>query len=254
VLKPDSILVILDEQEKKIWLWQGRKTSFLARRMVMRTVQTIKRFGYEINGDRISDFSDIVIVDEKDFSKDEQQTLYETLKEKFLKASAAAEAAAESEAVKEEKKVSEPAVEELAEELPEPPEIPAQGEETPVKPPVEVVEPSVEAEQAYEPQPEAPAAKVVEETAESPLTEEERALPNVDIKVGLLISSVLKEFPEIYISVHGTNVIMESAEGTLTIFRILDRELELSPDFDFRGKQETIIAHYRDLLSQLLIR
>ena len=68
-LNPNSIQIILDEQLEKIWLWLGRDTSFLARRMVMRTIQTIKRFGYEKDGDRLENLNDIVIVDEKDFTR-----------------------------------------------------------------------------------------------------------------------------------------------------------------------------------------
>ncbi|GAI83401.1 unnamed protein product, partial [marine sediment metagenome] len=46
-LNTNSILIILDEQLERLWLWLGRDTSFLARRMVMRTTQTLKRLGID---------------------------------------------------------------------------------------------------------------------------------------------------------------------------------------------------------------
>ena len=281
-LNTNSILIILDEQLDKIWLWLGRDTSFLARRMVMRTTQTLKRFGFEKDGDRIEGLSEIVIVDEKDFTRADQQTHYETLKERIIQVSAAHEAAVELKPVPvaEEEKLPKseiPIPPIVTEELPEPPPLPPpevdelevspsetmagdqeESQLTPL-PPVDSDIPEASAETS-EPitveTPEIPQERIAIpngdisiQTPHSPLTASERDIPSVDIKMGLLIAAILKEFPEIFISVHGSNVVVESAEGTLTVFRILDRELELSPDFDFKGKQETVISHYRGIIS-----
>ncbi len=61
----------------------------------------------------------------------------------------------------------------------------------------------------------------------------------------------MQEYPEIYVSKQGSSIIVESPEGTLTVFRLLERELELSPEYDFKGKQEVIISHYSTFLANM---
>ena len=74
---------------------------------------------------------------------------------------------------------------------------------------------------------------------------------SIDVKIGLLLNSILEVFPEIYIAKHQDIVAVEGNEGTLTTFKILEKEIEVSSDFDFLGKRDAVLNRYKELISKM---
>jgi hypothetical protein len=73
---------------------------------------------------------------------------------------------------------------------------------------------------------------------------------SIDVKIGLLLNSILEFFPEIYIARHQDTVAVEGNEGTLTTFKILETQIEVSSDFDFLGKRDQVLSRYKDLITK----
>ena len=243
-LTSDSTIIILDDSDHKIYIWQGKNIGLVERRTVARTAQTLKRFGYSNNNVHYDGFTDVIILDESDINKPDIRSHYDTIKEHLLRIEAGQDL--------EDTPNVEPTSPPMDNQQPE--VIPAD---------VVVTEPSEEVEMVTEKDPkESPSSDepVILESSgptfsiikqgNDEITPDEIP-PSASLKTGALIFAIMQEYPEIYVSKQGSSIIVESPEGTLTVFRLLERELELSPEYDFKGKQEAIISHYSAFLADM---
>jgi len=74
----DSVLFLIDEENKKNWLFIGSNVSFIHKRGSMRVANSLKKFGYEINGSIVGrKCSGLEIIDKT-------EETYDTEKEKIF--------------------------------------------------------------------------------------------------------------------------------------------------------------------------
>jgi hypothetical protein len=137
-------------------------------------------------------------------------------------------------------------------------------------PSVEVPEPKKKAEPATEdalgtplemPPGIAPPMEKKEEEPEpsKPVEEEPDPFPvggldvniNADVKAGLLIFSILRQFNELYLVLQGNTIRIEGPTEPLTNFEISGNDLVVSPKLKFGGRQDEVLQFYKELIGRI---
>jgi hypothetical protein len=80
-INDDNILFLIDEVNYKNWLYIGSNTSFIHKRGAMRVANSLKKFGYELNGSIIGrKCTDLEIIDKtSDQTKQDKEEIFYSL-------------------------------------------------------------------------------------------------------------------------------------------------------------------------------
>ncbi|MHA1917370.1 MAG: hypothetical protein ACTSUV_03540 [Candidatus Ranarchaeia archaeon] len=268
-IKPDvdhfvseKIIIVVDEYNDTVWVWQGALTPLVQRRACLNPANSMKRAGRHYKGETIGfNSNNLEVIYERNLTDPEYQKKLDVLKEAVKNSTPKDGILSIIDFTKKpimgstmQSSASQPSPEPTPEPTPvsyippsepeAPPLEPSAVPETPVPEPVEEDIPE-EVQTVVEPEVKVEVEPEVEEIVK-PV--EEKVEPIVESKVGLLLNSILEFFPEIYVAKHRDTMAIEGNEGTLITFKILDREIELSPEYDFNGKKEEVLEYYRNLI------
>ncbi|MGQ4914023.1 MAG: hypothetical protein ACP6IU_04640 [Candidatus Asgardarchaeia archaeon] len=234
----DNIIIVVDEFNKAVWLWFGAGTKMLFKRGAERVAHGLLGHGLDYGNIKVGVGCDnLYIIDEKNLDDSTVRSQFELLKSTLRKVKVIDGKLAEIES------------EEGVAVTPQPPPRPSIPSPPP-KPAVETIPEKKVAPTAEVPAPKKAPAKVQKAVA-VPEVKIEPSKISPDVKAGILIYAILSHFPEIYIAKHGNKLVVESEEGTLSIFKILKDSIELEPSYDFQGRQNKILETYNNLIQSL---
>lgn len=240
-LKGENVVVVIDEPNEVVWLWIGQQISFVRKRAASRIANSIKRFGYEVQNILVGKgIKTLEVIEESLLGESDMKEKYEKLKRlvqsdfspvgKFLVSFGDKAIAA--------KPVGLPEVETIIQPAPQPPEPQASPEvDVNVQP-----EPSTPAVLKITPQ---EIMSQVSNASETPSAPKE-SLSDVlgSIKTGILITSVMKEYPELYVNCRSAKESeeyeLEAPDGTVCKFRVDGSKLIISPESTFGGEEKKI--------------
>ncbi|MHA2407466.1 MAG: hypothetical protein ACXACA_03770, partial [Candidatus Ranarchaeia archaeon] len=227
-----NVLIVLDELNSTVWLWAGESATMIETRTALRLAKGLKSSGFTYGNTVINPQADFLTeIYEKDLDTEDKKN-----KRKLVQLLASIE-----------KVPTDPNLGFIPKGM-----IPS----------VEVLEPPKEKEPATEdalgnslemPPGIAPTKKKKEEkpTKPSKLVKEEEPEPfpvgaldaniNADVKAGLLLFSVLRQFNELYIVLQGNSIRIEGPTEPLTNFEISGNDLVVSPKLKFGGRQDEIL-------------
>ncbi|MHA1731099.1 MAG: hypothetical protein ACTSU5_04115 [Promethearchaeota archaeon] len=237
-LKPDRIVIVIDEENQLIWMWSGKQNGIVKRRTALRQAESLKGHGHTIGKAIIGrGIRKIIEIDDRKVGRVEEDTQNFEKFEKLLDtpvrevgdnivifATGGEAAPSAAPAIKPSPKPQTVKVDEK-EAKPKPAAKPKL--ETPkieVKPkPKPAAKPKLETPKIeVKPKPK-PAAKST--TAGSGGGEVPAAL-KAELMKGLAILAVLSEFSDIYVSKKPSDVIsLESLDGDICAFKIKDGEV-----------------------------
>ncbi|MHA2059925.1 MAG: hypothetical protein ACW976_04020 [Candidatus Ranarchaeia archaeon] len=237
-----NVLIVLDELNKTVWLWVGESATMIETRTALRLAKGLKRSGLSYGNTVINSQAEYLTeIYEKDLDTEDKQN-----KRKLVQLLASIEKVPTdpnlgyipkgmipSVEVPEPLKEKEPATEDaLGESLEMPPGIAppvSKKEEKPSKP--------SKLEKEEEPDP-------------FPVGALDSSI-NADVKAGLLLFSVLRQFSELYIVIQGNTIRIEGPTEPLTNFEISGNDLVVSPKLKFGGRQNEVLQLYKDLIKRI---
>jgi len=240
-LVSDSIVFVVDEFNKAVWLWFGADTKMLFKRGAERMARGLLGHGLDYGDIKVGVGCDnLIVIDEKSLDESSVRENYEKLKSTLRKAKVIDGKLAVIET--EEGALAPPVVTPSPRKPAPTPKPEPITQQVPPPAPQPVEKPTV-----------APAKVVVreEKKEKAPEVKIEAAKISPELKAGVLIYALLTHFPEIYIAKHGNKLVIESEEGTLSIFKILKDSLELEPSYDFQGRQNKVLETYNTLIKKL---
>ncbi len=236
-INSDSLVVVIDELDGKLYFWMGKNRSLVDKRAAMRVAKSILKSGFAYGKFHVGHgLGEMVEIDESSLSEPEAKeklaalnSLFKRpykLKDKFLAEVEVTLPTPEA--------VSPPAhpPETEREEAVMPEQVEAQAEEA-VPPPLEEQHPT-------------PAA------VESPLIDPELV---GKVKLGLLFNILTEEFPVLFVSRKegeaGPVFEFESSEGPIARVSVEGKDLVVSYGSDFAGRRDKIIGTLKNLVAKL---
>ena len=74
-LTPDKSIIVLDEENQKVWLWHGKGRGLVSRRTALRQAQSIKGHGYQAGNAIIGrDLNAIIEIDDRKVGREPEST------------------------------------------------------------------------------------------------------------------------------------------------------------------------------------
>ncbi|GAB4308038.1 MAG: hypothetical protein Kow0069_05950 [Promethearchaeota archaeon] len=235
-LKPDNIVIVIDEENGVLWLWQGAANGLVKRRTSLRQAESLKGHGYTVGKSIVGrGITKIIEIDARKVGRVPEMT---ELNEKFMKlldqpyrevgdhivvfTSAEAAAPAPATAAKPKPKLEAPKVEAKPAAVETAPGSPAPAAASTAKPKLEppkvkpAAKPKLEAPKVeVKPPAAAPAAQPVPSPAQIP-----PALKTELLK-GAVIMAVLSEYSDVYVSKKADGKFsVESLESEICTFRV----------------------------------
>ncbi len=238
-LKGENVVVVIDEPNEVVWLWIGHQVSFVRKRAASRIANSIKRFGYEVQNILVGKgIRTLEVIEESLLGEPDIKEKYEKLKRllqtsfspvgKFLVSFGDKEVAT--------KPVSLPEVETIIQPAPEPPE-PQASPETEVS-----AQPKSSTLGALKITPQEIINQV---SAASERSSAHKGSPSDvlgSIKTGILITSVMKEYPELHVNCRSAKdneeYELETPDGIICKFRVDGSKLVISPESTFGGEEK----------------
>jgi len=233
----DSSIIVLDEENLKLWLWHGKRQNLVSRRVALRQAEALKGHGYQIGKSILGrDIKQLIEIDERKIGRDpetdatneELQKLldreYQEIGDNIISFSIV-------------DKVKPP------EEIPKPtPAVPSVSipEVKPVKTEEKIISPATE----YEPKKEIPKTVTPEPKIpieEPPKTVQEEPKPSKEIptisdaRIGFVLISILEEFNDVWASKKDDgSIAVEIMDGPVCEFQIEGTVIKFSTN-SFKG-------------------
>jgi hypothetical protein len=74
-LKPTSSIIVMDEENKRVWLWHGKARMLVPKRTALRQAQALKGHGYQAGNAIVGrGISEIVEIDDRKVGHDPETT------------------------------------------------------------------------------------------------------------------------------------------------------------------------------------
>ncbi|MBS7248754.1 MAG: hypothetical protein QXW47_04935 [Candidatus Jordarchaeales archaeon] len=236
-INSDSLVVLLDEVDDRLYLWMGKNRSLVDKRAAMRVAQSIMKGGFSYGKLQVGrNLKELVEIDESRLSEPDVKGSFDALNAVFKRNYTAKD-----------KMLVEVAV-----------EAPSSAVEAPA-PPVKEVEEAVGAPPA-QPAREAPSAAVKPRpeavmSVEAKATEVEPELVG-RAKLGLLFTLLAEEFTELLVSCkveEGVPVFeFESPEGLIAKVSIDGKDLVISYGSKFAEKRDKVISKLKEIIGKIL--
>jgi len=240
-LKGESVVIIIDEQNEVVWLWIGQQISFIRKRAASRIANSIKRFGYEIQNILVGKgIKTLEIIEESLLGEPDIREKFEQLKGLFKSKSSPVNKFLVSfgEKAMTTKPVSLPAEETIIQPAPQPLE-PQPSAEV-----VASVQPKSSTPETLKITPQEMISQVSASTETPPAPQENLSDVLGSVKTGILITSVMKEYPELYVNHRSgedsEEYELETPDGTICKFRVEGSKLIISPESTFGGEEKKI--------------
>lgn len=246
----DSSIIVLDEENLKLWLWHGKRQNLVSRRVALRQAEALKGHGYQIGKSIIGrEIKQLIEIDERKIGRDPETDVANEEFQKLL--------------VREYQEIGDNFIsftivskEKLPEEIPKPtPAVPSVPipEEKPKK--VEISEPELKPvkteEKIISPATEYEPLKTVQKEP-TPLKE----IPTIsDARIGFVLVSILEEFNDVWASKKDDgSIAVEIMDGPVCEFQIEGTGIKFSIN-SFKGidaQKKTAIQEKFVELSKML--
>ncbi|MFX0096885.1 MAG: hypothetical protein ACFE7E_03910 [Candidatus Hodarchaeota archaeon] len=240
-LNGESVVIIIDEQNEIVWLWIGKQISFVRKRAASRIANSIKRFGYEIQNILVGKgIRTLETIEESLLGEPDIREKFEQLKGLFRSKFSSVNEFLVSfgEKTVTAKPVSLPAEEIIIQPAPQPPE----------------PQPSAEVIASAKPKPSTPETLKItpqEMISQVSASTETSSAPHKNlrdilgsVKTGILITSVMKEYPELHVNHRSgedsEEYELETPDGTICRFKVDGSKLVISPESTFGGEEKKI--------------
>jgi len=233
----DSSIIVLDEENLKLWLWHGKRQNLVSRRVALRQAEALKGHGYQIGKSILGrDIKQLIEIDERKIGRDpetdatneELQKLldreYQEIGDNIISFSIV-------------DKVKPP--EEIPKRIPAVPSV-SIPEVKPVKTEEKIISPATE----YEPKKEIPKTVTPEPKIpieEPPKTVQEEPKPSKEIptisdaRIGFVLISILEEFNDVWASKKDDgSIAVEIMDGPVCEFQIEGTVIKFSTN-SFKG-------------------
>lgn len=234
-INSDSLILLVDEVDDRLYLWMGKNRSMVDKRAAMRVAQSVMKSGFSYGKLNVGrNLKELVEIDESKLSEPEVKEKFDLLNAVFKRHYVAKD------------KV-----------LVEVVELPSPSVKAPVPP-------STEAEAAVK----TPQAQMVREVAPTPPLRPEVEKPveakPVEVepeligraKLGLLFTLLSEEFPELLVSCkveEGKQVFeFESPEGLLAKVSIDGKDLVISYGSKLAEKRDKVVSKLKEMVGKLL--
>ncbi len=240
-LKEESVAIIIDEQNEIVWLWIGRQIGFIRKRAASRIANSIKRFGYEIQNILVGKgIGKLEIIEESLLGEPDIKEKFEQLKGVFRSKFSPVNKFLVSfgEKAMTAKPVSLPAEEVIIQPAPQPPE-PLPSAEV-----ADSIKPKSSTPETLKITPQEIISQVSASTEKPSAPQENLSDVLGSVKTGILITSVMKEYPELHVNHRSEEdseeYELETPEGTICKFRVDGAKLVISPESTFGGEEKKI--------------
>ncbi|MBS7287982.1 MAG: hypothetical protein KIH01_04360 [Candidatus Freyarchaeota archaeon] len=240
VINSDSLVVLIDELDDRLYLWMGKNRSLVDKRAAMRVAQSIMRGGFSYGKLQIGrSLRELVEIDESKLSESDVKEKFEALNAVFKRPYT----------------VKDKMLVEVAVEAPSSVRAPApQVEEAvvAVEAPQAPIQPAKEATlRMVAPSPPSEAVK----PAEIKLAEVEPELVG-RAKLGLLFTLLAEEFPELLVNYKVADGVpafeFESPEGLVARVSIDGKDLVISYGSTFAEKRDKVVSRLKEIIGKIL--
>lgn len=233
----DSSIIVLDEENLKLWLWHGKRQNLVSRRVALRQAEALKGHGYQIGKSILGrDIKQLIEIDERKIGRDPETDAVNEELQKLLD--------------REYQEIGDNIIsfsivdkEKPPEEIPKPtPAVPSVSipEVKPVKTEEKIISPATE----YEPKKEIPKTVTPEpkiSIEEPPKTVQEEPTPSKetptisDARIGFVLISILEEFNDVWASKKDDgSIAVEIMDGPVCEFQIEGTVIKFSTN-SFKG-------------------
>lgn len=233
----DSSIIVLDEENLKLWLWHGKRQNLVSRRVALRQAEALKGHGYQIGKSILGrDIKQLIEIDERKIGRDPETDVVNEELQKLLD--------------REYQEIGDNIIsfsivdkEKPPEEIPKPtPAVPSVSipEVKPVKTEEKIISPATE----YEPKKEIPKTVTPEPKIpieEPPKTVKEEPTPSKetptisDARIGFVLISILEEFNDVWASKKDDgSIAVEIMDGPVCEFQIEGTVIKFSTN-SFKG-------------------
>ncbi len=233
----DSSIIVLDEENLKLWLWHGKRQNLVSRRVALRQAEALKGHGYQIGKSILGrDIKQLIEIDERKIGRDPETDVVNEELQKLLD--------------REYQEIGDNIIsfsivdkEKPPEEIPKPtPAVPSVSipEVKPVKTEEKIISPATE----YEPKKEIPKTVTPEPKIpieEPPKTVQEeptplKEIPTIsDARIGFVLISILEEFNDVWASKKDDgSIAVEIMDGPVCEFQIEGTVIKFSTN-SFKG-------------------
>ena len=262
-LTSDSSIIVVDEENLKLWLWHGKKQNLVSRRVALRQAESLKGHGYQIGKSILGrDIKELIEIDERKIGRDPET---DTANDEFQKL-----------LIREYQEISDNIISfalKAPEEVPKP---------TPTAPASTIPEEKPKVEPVPEPKVAIPEEKVISSASEyeyreeipksrepelkipaeiSPKPEKKEPTPPKisisisDARIGFVLISILEEFNDVWASnKEDGSIAVEIMDGPVCEFKIEGASIKFSTN-SFKGidpqKKTAIQARFVELSKML---
>ena len=265
----DSSIIVLDEENLKLWLWHGKRQNLVSRRVALRQAEALKGHGYQIGKSILGrDIKQLIEIDERKIGRDPEtdavnEELQKLLDREYQKIgdNIISFTLVDKEKPPEEIPKPTPAVPSVSipEEKPRKVEI-SEPEVKPVKTeekiisPVTEYEPKKEISKIVTPEPKIPIEAPPKTVQKEPTPSKE--IPTIsDARIGFVLISILKEFNDVWASKKDDgSIAVEIMDGPVCEFQIEGTGIKFSTN-SFKGidpEKKTAIQERFIQLSKML--
>jgi len=236
-INSDSLVVLVDEVDNRLYLWMGRNRSLVDKRAAMRVAQSIMKGGFSYGKLHVGrSLKELIEIDESRLSEPDVKNSFEALNAVFKRRYVA----------------KDKVLIEVATEAPSP------GVEAPAPLVRKVVE------EAVETMPAQPTKEVAPATAPSPEPVKRVEAKPAEVepelvgrtKLGLLFTLLIEEFPELHVDrkmEEGVPVFeFESPEGLVAKVSIDGKDLVVSYGSKFAEKRDKVVSRLKEVIGKVL--
>lgn len=240
VINSDSLVVLIDELDDRLYLWMGKNRSLVDKKAAMRVAQSIMRGGFSYGKLQVGrSLKELVEIDESKLSEPDVKENFEALNAVFKRPYTVRDKMLVEVAVEPPAGVKAPApqAEEVLEATEAPP-APAQ--------PTEEVAPRVVAP--------SPPPEAVRPAEAKPAEVEPELVGRA--KLGLLFTLLAEEFPELLVNykvAEGAPTFeFESPEGLVAKVSIDGKDLVISYGSTFADKRDKVVSRLKEIIGKIL--
>ncbi|MBA7497046.1 hypothetical protein ES702_07655 [subsurface metagenome] len=253
----DSSIIVLDEENLKLWLWHGKRQNLVSRRVALRQAEALKGHGYQFGKFILGrDIKQLIEIDERKIGRDPETDAVNEELQKLLD--------------REYQEIGDNIIsftivskEKPSEEIPKPtlavpsasiPEVkPVKTEEKIISPATEY-EPKKEISKIVTPEPKIPIEAPPKTVQKEPTPSKE--IPTIsDARIGFVLISILKEFNDVWASKKDDgSIAVEIMDGPVCEFQIEGTGIKFSTN-SFKGidpEKKTAIQERFIQLSKML--
>ncbi|MHA1917369.1 MAG: hypothetical protein ACTSUV_03535 [Candidatus Ranarchaeia archaeon] len=263
VVNSKNTLIVLDEQNRYVWLWAGSNVTMIGKRTARRLANGLKSSGYQYGNTNVNpQATKLIEIYENDMEEEDKSNRTELMKiisrvkplpgdpylgffDDRIKADVQ-ETGREGAGLVTKQAAFAPPIQVEAKQ-PEPVALTAPEPETQLNLENQVKELEDVIIKTVQESKNTPSFTKVEQITMEKLS----GSISEEAKAGVLLYSLLKEFKELFIAVQDENIRIEGPVEALCSFKLENGDLIVSPKLDFGGKKDSVLLIYKKIIENM---